>query len=128
MSAMGLLKPYRSFQNMFQLIHKYALILPEHRRGMLPGMVEYDRGGVTHRMNADVKRSVSLGIEDDPELRAKMTSVGENYNCDLMMYPDVIGMHKDFFSRDIRHYLQMSKGKIPTHTVERVPERELEAA
>jgi len=46
----------------------------------MPGIVEYDRGGVTHRMNADVQRGISLGIEDDPILRAKMTNAGETYN------------------------------------------------
>jgi len=63
-------------------------------------------------MNADVNRGISLGIEDEPELREKMTNVGEKYNCDLIVYPDVVAMQKDFFSKDIRHYLQMSKGKI----------------
>lgn len=110
---------------MFRMIHEYTLLLPESRRGVLPGMVEYDRGGVTHRMNANVKRSISLGIEDDPEFRAKMTRVGEKYNCDLMMYPDVIAMHKDFFSRDIRHYLQMSKGKKTIQRSNQVEQGEL---
>jgi len=31
MSTMGLLRPYRSFQNLFKMIHEYALVLPESR-------------------------------------------------------------------------------------------------
>ncbi len=108
-SSLGLLEPYRNFQNLFGIMERFSLSLPESYVGM-PGMAELNRGGVTHRMSSVIKEGISLGIEDVPELRAKMTAVGEKYQCDLIVYPDSVGMHKNHFTHGMKHFLRMSQG------------------
>ena len=49
-------------------------------------------------MNAGINQGISLGIEDDPTLRAKMTRVGDNYNCDLIIYHDPVKIYKERFT------------------------------
>ncbi len=73
-SSLGLLEPYRNFQNLFGIMKRFAMILPDNYMGM-PGITELDREGVTHRMSKGINDGISLGIEDNPELRAKMTRV-----------------------------------------------------
>lgn len=108
LSSLGLLGPYRSFQNMFSILARFSEILPEARLGT-PGLTEMHYGGVTYRMSENINHGIPLGVEDVPELRAKMTSVGEKYDSKLVVYPDPIWMYKQNFTKGVRHFLRSTK-------------------
>lgn len=109
-SALGLLKPYRNFRNLFGIMSQFARILPDSYLWM-PGLAELERGGVTHRMSVGINQGISLWIEDVPELREKMTSVWEKYQSDFVVYPDYVKMLKKNFILEQRQFLRMLRGK-----------------
>ncbi len=58
-------------------------------------------------MSESVREGISLGIEDEPELRAKMTAVGEKYDCDLIVYKNPVKMYRDCFLGGLRNFLKI---------------------
>lgn len=104
-SSLWLLEPYRNFQNLFETLHQFSRKLPEKYQHT-PGLTEFNRWGTTHRMSGWISQGISLGIEDDPLLRAKMTNVWEKYNCDLVLYANPVWVYKESFTNGIKHFLK----------------------
>lgn len=113
LSSLGLLAPYRNFQNMFAILARFSEMLPESRTDV-PGLTEMHRGGVTYRMSEGIGQGLVLGIEDEPEFRAKMTSVGEKYESNLVAYANPVSMYRENFTKGMRHFLRSTRAPRPT--------------
>lgn len=61
-------------------------------------------------MSEGIGQGLVLGIEDEPEYRAKMTSVGEKYESNLVAYEDPITMYRENFTKGMKHFLKSTRG------------------
>lgn len=60
-------------------------------------------------MSEGIGQGIVLGIEDEPEYRKKMTSVGEKYESNLVAYKTPVTMYRENFTKGMKHFLKSTR-------------------
>ncbi len=112
LSSIGLLEPYRNFNNLFEILNQFSRAIPDKYID-LPGITELDKDNVIHRMSAKLNTGISLGINGSPEWQHKITNIGEKYNTDLIVYRDPVRIYKENFTHGSKQFLRLARDSRP---------------
>lgn len=105
LSSIGILQKYSNFFTLFEILKCFAINMPDKYIG-LPAISELDLNNNLDFLSKYIW-PVSLWFYEDEELRKKIVNTGNNYQSNLVIFPNVVDKYKYYLSNWVKAFMKL---------------------
>ena len=109
LSNIWLQREYRSFEVIFRVLHEMSKLF-ETTYDRLPCITEIDRRNPLHKVSMSVG-GLSLRLLEDPEFSGDISNKNSDYQSDIIVYPSITRIYREYFGGNIRDYVRKTRSK-----------------